>query len=155
MLTAIYTQFLATYASLPDQTIAKALASKHALAQELTQYTRSNKMTYRNSIISALARLKKRPPVSSVKETGTLEDDIERAQKAEEDERSRLTPERILQFVSSRDTLQLYDYVVDIPDGLGGSAPTEEGNLRKCDRCGKDWRVRGGDLDEVSRVVFP
>lgn len=150
MLTTIYTQFLATYSTLPDQTMAKSLAHRHALAQELAVYTRSNKMTYRNSIISTLARLKKRPLATSVEETGTLEDDIERAKKVEEEEKGRLTAERISQFVSSRETLLLYDYVVDIPSGEGGSAPTEEGNLRRCDRCGKDWRVRGGDLDEVS-----
>lgn len=149
MLTTIYIEFLKNYACLPDQALAKSLASQHALAQELTQYTRSNKITYRNSIISALARLKKRPPVTSVDQAGTLEDDIDRAKKAEEEEKSRLTPERISRFVSNRDTLLLYDYVVDVPSSEGGCVPTEEGNLRKCDRCGKDWRVRGGDLDEV------
>jgi len=124
------------------------LAAKHALAQEEHLFSRSTKATYRNSIISALARLKKRAPARSVDETGTLEEEAERLAKAAEDEKGRLTRKRVAKFVHPVDKLRQFDYPVELPPGPGGDRPSEEGNMRTCDRCKKDFTVRG-DLDSV------
>ncbi|KPV74849.1 uncharacterized protein RHOBADRAFT_36786 [Rhodotorula graminis WP1] len=111
------------------------LASKHALAQEEHLFSRSTKATYRNSVISALARLKKRAPARTVDETGTLEDEVARLSKAAEEEKGRLTRKRVAKFVHPVETLRRFDYPVELPPGPGGDHLSEEGNVRKCDRC--------------------
>lgn len=144
-------RFLLNYAALPDPA-RLSLASLHALNQELALYNRSNKQTYRNAVISALARLKKRPPAQRVEDCGTLEDDAERAKKLEEEEKGKLTKERIEKFVSTKEVLEKFDYVVEVPAGRGGDAPTEEGNVRMCDRCGTEFVVKA-ELEEVSALL--
>lgn len=109
---------------------------------------RSNKATYRNSIISALGRLKKRLPARTEEETGTLEDEAARVKAEEVAAKGKLTRAKVAKYVSSKELLKKYNYVVDLPSGVGGDMPTEEGNIRKCDRCGTEWRVVG-ELDEV------
>jgi RNA exonuclease 1 len=146
---AFITRFLINYAALPDPA-RLSFASLNATQQELTLYNRTNKQTYRNSVISALARLKKRPPAQRVEDCGTLEDDAERAKKLEEEEKGKLTMERVEKFVSTKEVLEKFDYVVEVPAGRGGAAPTEEGNVRKCDRCGTEFVVKA-ELEEVSR----
>lgn len=147
-MTSSLCRFLVTYASLPDQSRARILASQHAKAQEESLYLRSNKATYRNSIISALGRLKKRLPARTEEETGTLEDEAARVKAEEVAAKGKLTRAKVAKYVSSKELLKKYNYVVDLPSGVGGDMPTEEGNIRKCDRCGTEWRVVG-ELDEV------
>lgn len=152
MLTVTYEHFLVSYASLPDQTRAKILAAQHAKSQELNIYNKSNKSNYRNSIISTLTRIKKRPLPILEKDTGTLEDEATRLKAAEEKEKGRLTKEKIKKYISTKEILIKYDYVVELPDGDGGDLETEEGYVRKCDRCGKDWMVKG-ILDEFDKTA--
>ncbi|TNY24706.1 Rexo1 protein [Rhodotorula diobovata] len=151
MVTTLYTQFLDIYTpGILPSSLRQQLAAKHALAQEEHLFSRSTKATYRNSIISALARLKKRAPARSVDETGTLEEEAERLAKAAEDEKGRLTRKRVAKFVHPVDKLRQFDYPVELPPGPGGDRPSEEGNMRTCDRCKKDFTVRG-DLDSDGR----
>lgn len=115
-------------------------------------YKNSNKMTYRNAIISALARLKKRPPAKTVNDTCTLEDEVVKQRQKVEDEKGRLTRERVKGYVHSLETLKKFEYMVEVPEGRGGDEETQEGLVRKCDRCGVEWTVRA-ELSEVSRRV--
>ncbi|KAI5481748.1 RNA exonuclease 1 [Pseudohyphozyma bogoriensis] len=158
LLQALYDQFLLMYADLPDKRRAKILASNHAKEQEETLYQKSNKATYRNSVISALARLKKRSKPTDEDECGTLEMDAERAKRREEEEKGRLTRARLGKFVAKRETMVQYDYVVDVPEGVGGDQSNEEGNVRKCERCGQDFIVAAEGDDDIqklhSRVAF-
>ncbi|KAK4054549.1 RNA exonuclease 3 [Microbotryomycetes sp. JL201] len=151
MLTALYDQFTSLYAALPDQAQALQLASRDAKQQEQSLYDRTTKMTYRNAVISAMARLKKRRTAHSVDDTGTLEQLDERAKLHEERERNRLTKDKIKEFVHDKETLKQYEYVVDVPRGKGGDCPTEQGNVRKCDRCGTEFVVKS-ELGEDSDV---
>lgn len=141
--------FIQAYSALPDQTRARILAANHSKAQEHNIFSRSNKSNYRNSVISALTRIKKRPLTTLEEETGTLEEEATRLKLIEEAEKGKLTKERIKKYVSTKEVLIKYDYVVDLPVGEGGDQETEEGNVRQCGRCGKEWLVKG-TLDEVS-----
>lgn len=80
-----------------------------------------------------------------------MEEEAERNKRREEEEKSRLTKEKIAMFVSSKEVLAKFDYVVDVPAGKGGDQPTEEGNVRKCDRCGTEFVVKA-ELEAVSPV---
>lgn len=124
------------------------LASEHALRQEEYLFSRATKATYRNSIISALARLKKRPPARSVEETGTLEEEAERNARMANEEKGRLTGKRVAKFVHPVDTLRKFSYVVEVPPGPGGDRLTEVGNPIVCERCKKEWVV-SSTLTEV------
>jgi RNA exonuclease 1 len=126
----------------------QTLASDHALRQEEYLFSRSTKATYRNAIISALARLKKRPPARSADEAGTLEDEAERTAALAERERGRLTRKRVEAFVHPVDVLAQFDYVVSVPEGPGGDHVSEEGNTRKCERCLREFVV----TSELSQV---
>ncbi|GAA5893502.1 hypothetical protein JCM8208_000817 [Rhodotorula glutinis] len=151
MVTALYNQFLDIYSpGILPSSLRHQLASNHALAQEEHLFSRSTKATYRNSVISALARLKKRAPARTVDETGTLEDEAVRLAKAAEEEKGRLTARRVAKFVHPVETLRRFDYPVELPPGPGGDRPSEEGNVRKCDRCTAEFTVRG-DLDSDGR----
>ena len=119
----------------------QTLASDHALRQEEYLFSRSTKATYRNAIISALARLKKRPPARSA-------DEAERTAALAERERGRLTRKRVEAFVHPVDVLAQFDYVVSVPEGPGGDHVSEEGNTRKCERCLREFVV----TSELSQV---
>ncbi|GAA5959380.1 hypothetical protein JCM8115_000093 [Rhodotorula mucilaginosa] len=142
MINALYAQFLEIYTPgvLPSS-LRQTLASDHALRQEEYLFSRSTKATYRNAIISALARLKKRPPARSADEAGTLEDEAERTAALAERERGRLTRKRVEAFVHPVDVLAQFDYVVSVPEGPGGDHVSEEGNTRKCERCLREFVV--------------
>ncbi|GAA5983432.1 hypothetical protein JCM10908_000284 [Rhodotorula pacifica] len=142
MINTLYSQFLEIYTPgvLPSS-LRQKLASEHALRQEEHLFSRSTKATYRNSIISALARLKKRPPARSAEEAGTLEDEAERNAILAEKEKGRLTRKRVETFVHPVETLEKFDYVVKVPNGPGGDKVSEEGNARKCERCKREFVV--------------
>lgn len=129
-----------------------SLASRHALAQEATIYSKSNKMTYRNSCISCLARLKKRPPASRTVDTGTMEDYDANVKEREEKEKGKLTRARVEGFVHDEATLQKFGYLLNVPKGAGGDIPNEVGQKRECDRCKAEFVVKD-DLNQVR--VFP
>lgn len=128
------------------------LAAEHALRQEEHLFSRATKATYRNSVISALARLKKRPPARSADETGTLEDDASRLAVLAEKEKGRLTRKRVEGFLPSVDVLRQFDYVTQVPDGVGGDKVSEDGNTRKCERCKREFVVVS-NLSPVSRLA--
>ena len=142
-------RFLTLYSSLPS---APSLAARDALAQERAVYARTTRTTYRNGVISALAQLKRRPAAASVHDTGTLEQDAERRARAAEEERSRLTAGRVEKYLAGRRDLEMYGYVVEVPEGEGGGQETEEGVVRKCERCGVDYLVHA-DLSEQDKVA--
>ncbi|KAK4056646.1 RNA exonuclease 3 [Microbotryomycetes sp. JL221] len=126
---------------------AQEWASLHAQQQEQSLYDKSTKLTYRNSVISSLARLKKRlkVPTEATEHhdwVGTLEQVDQKLKLKQEIEFKKLTRDKVEKFVSSKQVLETFDYVVEVPDGIGGDKPTEEGNMRKCDRCGAEFIVK-------------
>lgn len=67
----------------------------------------------------------------------------------EEADRTRLTVEKAHQLTMDREALIAYDYVVDMPEGVGGHMPTEEGGVKKCEKCSTEYIVHG-NMTEVS-----
>ncbi|GAA5978000.1 hypothetical protein JCM11641_004354 [Rhodosporidiobolus odoratus] len=144
MLTTLYNRFLDIYSpGILPTSLRHTLASKHALTQEATLFTRSTKATYRNACIGALARLKKRSPARTVEDTGTLEDEVARQAKQAEEAKGRLTGERVSRFMHDREVLSRFGYLLEVPSGKGGERVTEEGNVKACDRCKRDYVVKG------------
>ncbi|GEM09775.1 RNA exonuclease 1 [Rhodotorula toruloides] len=126
MLNTLYHQFLEIYSpGILPTSLRQQLASEHALRQEEYLFSRATKATYRNSIISALARLKKRPPARSIEDTGTLEEEAERNARRANEEKGRLTGKRIAKFVHPVETLRKFSYIVEVPPGPGGDRLTE------------------------------
>lgn len=121
------------------------LASKHALEQESSLYSKSTKMTYRNSCISSLARLKKRPSASKDYETGTNEEFERKSKEREEREKGKLTKEKVESFVAKEEELKRFGYLLDVPEGEGGAIPNEVGQKRTCDRCKREFIVKNPD----------
>lgn len=146
-------RFLLMYSPLNDKVRARELAAIHAKEQEMTLHARSTKLTYRNSVISALARLKKRPPIVSEEDTGTLETDIQRQKSRQDREKGLISRARISRYVAPRETLSAYQYILDVPLGIGGDAPTEEGKVKKCERCPVEFIVTG-NLAQASESSF-
>jgi RNA exonuclease 1 len=149
MLVALHKQFLLSYARLPAR---KRLAYEDALLQEAENYQKSVKATYRNLTIVSLGRLKKRPPAMREGDdnTGTLGTELKRNQEREEKEKGRLTRRKVDQYISTKEVLAKWEYLVDVPEQPGGHEPNEEGNIKKCDRvgCGIEFLVHS-DLNEV------
>lgn len=149
MLKAIHAQLLLTYIDLGD---GDALAHRDAVEQEAENYRKANKATYRNLSISCLSRLKKRPvAVDAAMDTGTLDEELKRSKAKEEAEKGRLTRKKVERYISKKDVLYKYEYVVDVPAGIGGDCVNEEGSVKKCERrsCGVEYLVKA-ELDEVS-----
>ncbi|GAA5961196.1 hypothetical protein JCM3765_001261 [Sporobolomyces pararoseus] len=151
MLTAFHTQFVELYTPgiLPTSK-RYSLASQHALAQEATLYSKSNKMTYRNSCISCLARLKKRPSASKMIDTGTMEEYDSKVKEREEKEKGKLTRDRVEGFVHDEETLKKFGYLLEVPEGEGGVIPNEVGQTKSCDRCKSEFVVKN-DLSQTER----
>ncbi|GAA5942194.1 uncharacterized protein JCM15063_002039 [Sporobolomyces koalae] len=149
MLTAFHTQFVELYTPgiLPSSK-RYSVASRDALEQEAKIYSKSNKTTYRNGCISALARLKKRPSASRIEETGTMEEYEANLKQLEDAEQGRLTRVRVREFVHSNEKLEKFGYMLDVPAGPGGDIPHEVGQKRNCDRCKGEFVV----LDKLTHA---
>ena len=146
-------RFVDNYSELGDAVQARQLAAQHAKAQEAAVFARTNKMTYKNGMISTLASLKKRAKPTSADDTGTLEDDARKAKERAEKAKGKLTPSRLLKYIADKEKLAKYDYVIEIPGGPGGDEPTEEGNKRTCSRCAREYVVKA-ELEEVCPYSF-
>ncbi|KAI0318701.1 hypothetical protein OF83DRAFT_1056421 [Amylostereum chailletii] len=144
MLQNLYDHFVVLYdAVLPQQ---PGIAAEHALRQEEEIYTRSSKVTYRNAIISSIATLKTRPIPThpSHPSVGTAGDLATRAALASSISSQRITPSQLAPLILTKEEMQQWGYVVDIPEawGKGGDYPNAEGARVKCDRCSTIYSVR-------------
>lgn len=92
--------------------------------------------------------MKKRPPIRRVEEACTLEEWDARSLAQESEARNKLSVQKVAQLAMTGEDMVSYDYVIEIPDGFGGSIPTEEGGSRTCDRCATQYIVHG-NLNEV------
>ena len=89
--------------------------------------------------------------MSSPGETGTLENWDQYKKEREDEERSRLTIPKVEQLAMDEEAMRAHDYVLQMPDGLGGNIPTEEGGTKLCERCSAAYVVHG-NLGEVSMM---
>lgn len=160
MLKTLYDHFLILY----DAILAAnpTIASEHALRQEEEVYKKSNKQTYRvvrippllllvadllQAIIQCAAALKRRPlpDASSHPSVGTEEEVISRAAALKTRKSLRVTRAHIEHLIVSREDLETWGFILDIPEGVGGDEPSLENKMAKCDRCGKGFHVKRKD----------
>lgn len=160
MLKTLYDHFLVLY----DAILAAnpTIASEHALRQEEEVYKKSNKQTYRvvrippllllvadlvQAIIQCAAALKRRPlpDASSHPSVGTEEEVISRAAALKTRKSLRITRAHIEHLIVSREDLETWGFILDIPEGVGGDEPSLENKMAKCDRCGKGFHVKRKD----------
>jgi len=115
------------------------LARDHALAQESETHTKTNKLTYRQGIVSALVAIKKRqvPPSPDHDSVGT-DSDIRAREKAR---KIKVGAADLEEIVLSREKLIEWGYMVDIPEGPGGDLPTSESAELQCERCLQNFCV--------------
>lgn len=110
------------------------LAREHSLAQEADIYNKTNKHTYRQGIVTCIVSLKKRtaPPSPQHESVGT-----EAACQARANARSlcRVEPHHLEDVLLTREQLQAWGFMVEVPQGRGGDRPSEEGNEMVCERC--------------------
>ncbi|KAJ6485148.1 ribonuclease H-like domain-containing protein [Mycena vitilis] len=152
MLKTLYDHFVVLYeAILPSN---PTLASEHALRQEEELYKKSNKHTYRVAIIHCAAALKRRqaPDVSSHLSVGTEEEVIARAEALKTRKSLRITRAHIEHLVMSKEDLEVWGFILDIPEGVGGDEPSLENKTAKCDRCGKAFQVKR--KDEADNCIY-
>lgn len=143
MIRNMHKEFMTIYVQLSPRGAALRLAAQHALAQEAAMYSKNNKHSYRNACIAITARLKKRPPASSVNDTGTMEEYDARIKENEERLRTHLSLDRARLLTLDKDAMVKHDYITTVPSASGGNIPTEEGGVKKCDRCGTEFVVHG------------
>ncbi|KAI0254695.1 ribonuclease H-like protein [Lactifluus subvellereus] len=149
MLKSLYDHFVVLYESILPQN--PTLASEHTLRQEQEIYERTTKPTYRNTVISSIASLKKRPIPTSLNHpsVGTAGDLAARREEADALSNLRLTQAQLEPLLLTHEELQCWGYIVDILAewGPGGESPSADGHLFNCERCKMPYIVRPLDHD--------
>ncbi|KDQ12757.1 hypothetical protein BOTBODRAFT_112367, partial [Botryobasidium botryosum FD-172 SS1] len=148
MLTVLYDHFRTLYENLLPTN--PGLATEHALQQELDVYNKSNKVTYRNAIITAVASIKKRPRPDSVSHpsVGTEATLTARAAELASISSFHLTHSHLKPALLAQQQMEAYSYVSSIPEGPGGDRVSELGNEMTCVRCGQQFIVRADPGEE-------
>ncbi|KAJ7228576.1 ribonuclease H-like domain-containing protein [Mycena pura] len=142
MLKTIYDHLVVLYdAILPMN---PSLASEHALRQEEEVYNKSNKQTYRVAIIQCAAAIKRRsiPDSPSHPSVGTEAEVMARTEALKSRKSLRLTRAHVEHLILSKQDLELWGFILDVPGGTGGEQPSLENKIAKCDRCGKPFQVK-------------
>ncbi|KAF8529142.1 Rexo1 protein [Hysterangium stoloniferum] len=109
-------------------------ASKSALAQEADVYSKTNKQTYRQGIVSAIVAIKKRPAPLTPKDD-TVGSEAEYQARLNVRKITRVEARHLEQVLLTRSQMIEWGFVVDIPTGPGGDKPNSEGDEEVCERC--------------------
>ncbi|KAG6821620.1 hypothetical protein H0H93_000129 [Arthromyces matolae] len=142
MLKTLYDQFFVLYKSiLPKK---PSLAAEHALKQEEEVYKKSSKLTYRNAAISCAGAIKRRPIPDSISHdsVGTEAELTARAEARKSRQALRLARDHLESYLMSKEALVTWGYFIDVPDGPGGTEPSLEGKVAKCERCTQPFLVK-------------
>lgn len=145
-LDALFRAFLQLYAPLEEAESWEGvciLAVDDALGQEAEAYQRGGKMGYHSAVSNLVTALRKRPAPTSVSHpsVGLQSAYIQSLADLTEAAASRLTAPIVAALVHPRAELGRYGYLLAVPDVEGGQRPTDEGRLRKCDRCAVEYIV--------------
>ncbi|KAJ7047275.1 ribonuclease H-like domain-containing protein [Mycena alexandri] len=152
MLKTLYDHFAILYeAILPAN---PSIASEDALRQEDEIYKKSNKQSYRVAVIQCAAALKRRktPDTSSHPSVGTEEEVQARAEALKSRKTLRVTRANLEHLILSREDLELWGFLLEIPDGVGGDQPSLENKIAQCDRCSKSFLVKR--KDEAEECIY-
>ncbi|KAI9063274.1 ribonuclease H-like protein [Trametes sanguinea] len=142
MVKSLYDHFVILYENiLPTN---PTLAAEHALKQEEEVYKKSSKLTYRNAVISSIAALKRRPKpdTASHASVGTESEVLEREEMRKKVAALRLTAAQLEPYVLTIDEMKKWGYITEVPSGVGGDKPHDEGSIMTCERCGQKFVVK-------------
>ncbi|EJU06041.1 hypothetical protein DACRYDRAFT_85886 [Dacryopinax primogenitus] len=150
MVSRLWEEFTKLYALIRPGP-APELAREHALKQEADVYDKTNKMTYRNAIITTIAVLKKRiaPTTSSHPSVGTEAQVAARLREQQSISALLVTANDLELAVLSKEDMLKWEYVVDAPEGPGGDRVADEGLTKTCERCGTEFAVHGEGFDSA------
>lgn len=95
------------------------------------------------AVIQCVAAIKRRDPPNSLSHPSVgTEDDIKaRIEQAKSLKALELTKQQLEPLLLSREDMDKWGYIVDIPDGPGGDQPSMEGKIVKCERCAQPFQV--------------
>ncbi|KXN86438.1 RNA exonuclease 3 [Leucoagaricus sp. SymC.cos] len=157
MLKTLYEHFVVLYSSISP--LSPSLAADHALKQEEEVYKKSSKLTYRNvilflrfvlnethtpkAVIQCVAAIKRRPTPSSLSHAsvGTEDQVKERAERARSLQALVLDQATLETLVLSKEDMEKWGYMLEVPEGEGGEESHVEGKVMKCERCSQPFQV--------------
>lgn len=73
---------------------------------------------------------------------GTQEQIVKREAEKQKLQSLQLTTSQLEIYVLSVEEMRMWGYITEIPDGDGGSKPSEEGAVQKCERCSQPFQVK-------------
>jgi len=152
MIKTLYEHYKVLYEDILPQNA--SIAAEHTLKQEQEVYEGSTKLTYRNAVLSSIASLKKRPKPDSISHlsVGTQADIVKRAEEKKKLESLQITVSHLEHHVLTLDEMRSWGYIAEIPPGEGGSCPSDEGAVQKCERCGEQFQVKR--KEEADECVY-
>ena len=121
------------------------LAADHALAEEMAVSFGTTVASYSSAIRSACMSIRSRDPPGSTSSRfcGTIAEVKARTRKWEEDQKSKLTRDKVKRYLMTREQMDMFGYIYACPPGQGSTHTTCLGERKMCDRCGTDFTVRG------------
>ena len=110
--------------------------------------------TKSQAVISCVASLKKRPKPSSISHdsVGTSESVKKRLEEREKLGNLHVTKDHLLPHIMSIETMEKWGFMTKVPEGEGGTRPSDEGKVRQCERCSKQFVVRR--KEDAEECVF-
>ncbi|KAJ3488366.1 hypothetical protein NLI96_g2903 [Meripilus lineatus] len=101
-------------------------------------------ISVRQAVITSIAALKRRASPDSISHpsVGTEAEVQLREEARKKLESLRLKTADLEPYVLSVDEMKKWNYIVEIPDSVGGERPSEEGSIQKCERCNEQFKVK-------------
>ena len=96
------------------------------------------------AVVSSISALKRRtkPDKISHPSVGTQAEIAKREADKQKLSSLRLTVAHLETYILSMDSMQKWGYITEVPAGEGGSRPSEEGAVQKCERCNESFMVK-------------
>ena len=106
------------------------------------------------AIIQSIAALKRRPIPTSISHpsVGTEDEIAAREEARKELEALRLNTAALERLVHPVERLEKWGYFVEVPSTSGGTEPSLEGKVTKCDRCSQPFQVKR--MEEAEKCVY-
>ncbi|KAH8105875.1 Rexo1 protein [Cristinia sonorae] len=142
MMKTLYDHFVVLYEHILPHN--PTVAAEHTLKQEEEVYKSATKTTYRNAVLTSVAALKRRPKPDSMSHpsVGSQGDIVKREEDKKKLEALRLAPSHLKPYILTLEQMNAFGYITEIPLGEGGSRPSEEGGIQKCERCRQQFQVK-------------
>ncbi|KAL5636456.1 hypothetical protein ACGC1H_000424 [Rhizoctonia solani] len=155
MATVIYETFKTLYSNIPPGPRTATLAGEHAIAQEAEVYAKSQRTTYKNNGAHAIGMIKKRPKPDRLTHPSVGTNGVIEARKAEAEaaRNSMLRRAQLESALLTREQLIQWGYLVDVPEGPGGTRVNDEGRQTTCERCQALFVVHAPQSEEEWKTL--